>query len=157
MTKTSLLLLRQASRTWQKQMKTTVRSYLQSGLRKTKSEQRPTIPILQIWTWLNPTWNDDMDLTLTHLKLHVNPSLLLLSPKITSDSSSVYVSLHWMKRRRFRFVFSRRRCFRTLYLSHLPTHTNTQTHKHRYNKGLDLMRRVHVGLHQTLDTIWRVR
>ena len=31
-----------------------------------------------------PTWNDDMDLTLTHLKLHVNPSLLLLSPKITS-------------------------------------------------------------------------
>lgn len=73
-----------------------------------------------------PTWNDDMDLTLTHLKLHVNPTLLLLSPKTTSGQLE---------------------CLRVSALNETKEipYRVLKTSMFSYNKGLDLLRRVQVG------------
>ena len=69
-----------------------------------------------------PTWNDDMDLTLTHLKLHVNPSLLLLSPKITSGQLECLRVSALDEEKEIPF-----RVLKTSLFSYVVTHSHTHT------------------------------
>ena len=77
-----------------------------------------------------PTWNDDMDLTLTHLKLHVNPSLLLLSPKITSGQLECLRVSALDEEKEIPFRVLKTSLFSYVELDPHPlthTHTNTRT------------------------------